>query len=149
MVSGYGGEGAKTIIPSTAKLKLDMRLVMDQDPEKIYELLEAHVKKYAPDVKMKRIGMMHPSRTSAEHPYIEPLRRAVEKGFGKKAYIQPSMGGSLPDAVWTKILGAPSVVVPYANADEANHSPNENLVVENFYNGIASTCMVIDALNEL
>ncbi|SOC41954.1 M20/M25/M40 family metallo-hydrolase [Salinicoccus kekensis] len=149
LVSGYGGEGAKTIIPSTAKLKLDMRLVMDQNPERIYELLEAHVEKHAPGVRMKRIGMMHPSRTSAEHPYIEPLRRAVEKGFGKKAYIQPSMGGSLPDAVWTKILGAPSVVVPYANADEANHSPNENLVVENFYNGIASTCMAIDALNEL
>jgi acetylornithine deacetylase/succinyl-diaminopimelate desuccinylase-like protein len=149
LVSGYGGEGAKTIIPSTAKLKLDMRLVMDQDPEKIYQLMEAHIRKHAPDVEMKRVGMMAPSRTSAEHPFIEPLRQAVEKGFGRKAYIQPSMGGSLPDAVWTKILGAPSVVVPYANADEANHSPNENLVIENFYDGILSTCFVIDALSEL
>lgn len=149
LVSGYGGEGAKTIIPSTAKLKLDMRLVMDQDPEKIYQLMEAHIRKHAPDVEMKRVGMMAPSRTSAEHPFIEPLRQAVEEGFGRKAYIQPSMGGSLPDAVWTKILGAPSVVVPYANADEANHSPNENLVIENFYDGILSTCFVIDALSEL
>lgn len=149
MVSGYGGEGAKTIIPSTAKLKLDMRLVMDQDPDKIYQLMEVHIKKHAPNVELKRIGMMSPSRASAEHPFIEPLRQAVEEGFGRKAYIQPSMGGSLPDAVWTKILGAPSVVVPYANADEANHSPNENLVIENFYDGIASTCFVIDALNEL
>lgn len=149
LVSGYGGEGAKTIIPSTAKLKLDMRLVMGQEPEKIYELMASHIEKHAPGVKMKRVGMMSPSRTSAEHPFIEPLRQAVEKGFGKKAYIQPSMGGSLPDAVWTKILGALSVVVPYANADEANHSPNENLVIENFYDGIASTCLVIDALSEL
>ncbi|CAM4191735.1 M20/M25/M40 family metallo-hydrolase [Lacicoccus alkaliphilus] len=48
LVSGYGGEGAKTIIPSTAKLKLDMRLVMDQDPEKIYQSLEDHIEAHAP-----------------------------------------------------------------------------------------------------
>lgn len=147
--SGYGGEGAKTIIPSTAKLKVDMRLVMNQDPEKIYELMEAHVKKHAPEVDMKLLGMMSPSRTSADLPFVEPIRQAVEAGFGRQAYIQPSMGGSLPDAVWTKILNTPSVVVPYANADEANHSPNENLDVDNFYNGIHSTCLVIDALNQL
>lgn len=146
--SGYGGEGAKTIIPSTAKLKMDMRLVMNQDPKKIYELMEAHVRKHAPAVDMKPLGMMSPSRTSADLPFVEPIRQAVEEGFGRRAYVQPSMGGSLPDAVWTKILNAPSVVVPYANADEANHSPNENLDVDNLYNGINSTCLVIDALKQ-
>jgi len=59
------------------------------------------------------------------------------------------MGGSIPDALWTKIMGTPSVIVPYANADEANHSPNENLDIDNFYNGINSTCLVIDALAQL
>ena len=46
-------------------------------------------------------------------------------------------------------MGTPSVIVPYANADEANHSPNENLDIDNFYNGINSTCLVIDALAQL
>jgi acetylornithine deacetylase/succinyl-diaminopimelate desuccinylase-like protein len=59
------------------------------------------------------------------------------------------MGGSLPDAVWTKVLGTPSVVVPYANIDEANHSPNENLVVEYFYSGIETTCRVIAEMKHI
>lgn len=147
--SGYGGEGAKTIIPSTAKLKMDIRLVMDQDPERIFKLLEAHVNKHAPNVQVEALGMVSPSRLAADSPFIEPIRKAVGKGFGRQAYVQPSMGGSIPDALWSKIMGTPSVVVPYANADEANHSPNENLDVDNFYNGIHSTCLVIDALDQL
>lgn len=144
--SGYGGEGAKTIIPSSAKLKMDIRLVMDQNPERIFKLLKAHVNEHAPNVDIKTLGMVSPSRTSADSSFIEPIRQAVESGFERRAYIQPSMGGSIPDALWSKILGTPSVVVPYANADEANHSPNENMDVDNFYNGINSTCLVIDAL---
>lgn len=147
--SGYGGEGAKTIIPKDAKVKIDMRLVMNQDPEKIFQLLKAHVEKHAPDVTVKPHGRMSPSRTSADMPFIEPIRQAAEKAFGKTAYIQPSLGGSLPDAVWTKVLGVPSVLVPYANVDEANHSPNENIRVENFFNGIETTCHIIDVMKNI
>src|SRR5699024_6057403 len=100
--SGYGGDGAKTIIPSTAKLKMDIRLVMDQDPERIFKLLEAHVNKHAPNVQIEALGMVSPSRLAADSPYIEPIRQAVENGFGRRAYVQPSMGGSIPDALWTK-----------------------------------------------
>jgi hypothetical protein len=46
------------------------------------------------------------------------------------------MGGSLPEYVWTQILGVPAFVVPYANHDERNHSPNENIEVVRFINGI-------------
>jgi acetylornithine deacetylase/succinyl-diaminopimelate desuccinylase-like protein len=46
------------------------------------------------------------------------------------------MGGSLPEYVWTKILGKPAFVVPYANHDERNHAPNENIEVKRFLNGI-------------
>ncbi|KKK32958.1 deacylase [Salinicoccus sediminis] len=147
--SGYGGEGAKTIIPAEAKVKMDMRLVMDQDPDEIFERLRNHVEKHAPDVEVEKLGIMQPSRTSSELEFIEPIRRSAEKSFGREAFIQPSLGGSLPDAVWTKILGVPSVVVPYANIDEANHSPNENLVVEHFYKGIETTCRVISEIGEL
>jgi acetylornithine deacetylase/succinyl-diaminopimelate desuccinylase-like protein len=92
---------------------------------------------------------MSPSRSSVDLPFIEPIRKAAEASFGKEAFIQPSMGGSLPDAVWTKVLGTPSVVVPYANVDEANHSPNENLVVEHFYSGIETTCRVIAEMKHI
>lgn len=144
--SGYGGEGSKTIIPATAKVKMDMRLVVDQDPEDIFEKFKAHVKKHAPDVEVTALGMMQPSRTPSHLPVVDVIKTAVEKAYRQPPVMQPSMGGSLPDYVWTKILGVPSVVVPYANFDEANHSPNENIGVENFFNGIKCTCHVIHEL---
>lgn len=144
--SGYDGEGAKTIIPSTAKVKLDMRLVVDQDPEDIYEKFVAHVHKHAPNVEVKRLGDMKPSRTPANHEYIQVIHDAVKDAYQTEPVLQPSLGGSLPDYVWTKLLKLPSVVVPYANFDEANHSPNENMGVENFFNGIKCTCHVLEYL---
>jgi hypothetical protein len=54
------------------------------------------------------------------------------------------MGGSLPDSVWTHTLGVPSVLVPYANADQNNHASNENLSLDHFYAGIRCTVSVIE-----
>jgi len=144
--SGYGGAGSKTIIPSTAMLKMDMRLVVDQDPDDIFEKLKKHVAKYAPDVEVKRHGSMKPSRTPSDSKVVNVIKHSVENAYKQPPVLQPSLGGSLPDYVWTQILGVPSVVVPYANFDEANHSPNENMGVENFLTGIVCTCHVIHDL---
>ncbi|WP_408011446.1 M20/M25/M40 family metallo-hydrolase [Pseudalkalibacillus sp. A8] len=146
--SGYGGEGPKTIIPSQATLKMDMRLVVDQDPNNIYKKFCAHVEKHAPDIEVKHLGDMKPSRTPADQKVVDVVTGAVSKSFDQEPILQPSLGGSLPDYIWTKILGLPSVVVPYANFDEANHSPNENIGVDNFINGIKCTCHVIHKLGE-
>jgi acetylornithine deacetylase/succinyl-diaminopimelate desuccinylase-like protein len=56
------------------------------------------------------------------------------------------MGGSLPDYVFTKILGKHAFVVPYGNADEANHAPNENLTLECYYNGIRTGAAILSYL---
>jgi hypothetical protein len=56
------------------------------------------------------------------------------------------LGGTLPDYVFTQILGVPSVIVPYANHDEQNHAPNENLRLAYFFAGIRTTLHVLDAL---
>src|SRR5699024_6743490 len=127
----------------------DMGLVMNKDPDVMFERLIHHEEKHAPNVEVKKLGMMQQSRTYSELEFIEPMRKSAEISFGKEAFIQPSLGGSLPDAVWTKILGVPSVVVPYANVDVANHSPNENLIVEHFYNVSATTCRVISKMGKL
>lgn len=146
--SGYGGEGAKTIIPAKATLKMDMRLVVDQDPEDIFEKVKRHVEKHAPDVEVKLLSMRHPSRTSPEQEIVQVVKSAVRKAYQQEPVMQPSLGGGLPDYVWTQVLGVPSVIVPYANFDEANHSPNENIGVDNFFNGIRCTCYVIRELAE-
>ncbi|WP_309248935.1 M20/M25/M40 family metallo-hydrolase [Paenibacillus sp. MZ04-78.2] len=146
--SGYGGNGVKTIIPSKATAKMDIRLVADQDPEDIYQKLVRHVKKHAPDIDVQFMGAVDPSRTSSNHELVKVVTSAVREAYQLEPIIQPSLGGSLPDYVWTKLLGLPSIVVPYANFDEANHSPNENLNIDHFFNGIKCTCHVIHKLGE-
>ncbi|MFD2630059.1 M20/M25/M40 family metallo-hydrolase [Oceanobacillus kapialis] len=138
--SGYGGEGSKTIIPSTAMVKMDMRLVVDQDPDDIFEKFTKHVHKHAPGIEVVRHGSMKPSRTSPDMKVVQVVKEAVKEAYEENPVLQPSLGGSLPDYVWTQILGVPSVIVPYANSDEANHSPNENLDVDKFLKGIVCTC---------
>lgn len=146
--SGYGGEGTKTIIPSKAFVKMDIRLVVDQDPLDIFGKFSQHVQKVDPDIEVKYLGSMKPSRTPADLKVVQVVTEAVHHAYQKEPLIQPSLGGSLPDYVWTQILGAPSVIVPYANFDQRNHSPNENIDIDYFFNGILCTCHVIHALGD-
>jgi acetylornithine deacetylase/succinyl-diaminopimelate desuccinylase-like protein len=147
--SGYGGEGAKTIIPAKAVLKVDFRLVGKQDPEEIFRKVSDHVRRHAPDVRVERLGgMFRPSRTRPGLPLVQQVTAAVRRAYGMEPLVQPCMGGSLPDSVWTQTLGAPSILVPYANADQNNHAPNENLGLDHFYAGIRCTLSVIDAFGK-
>ncbi|MCU0560348.1 MAG: M20/M25/M40 family metallo-hydrolase [Desulfobacterales bacterium] len=145
--SGYGGEGSKTIIPSKAVLKVDFRLVGGQDPEDIFRKVCRHVQMHAPQIQVTFLGAMRPSRTRPGLPAIDRVIAAVRQAYGVEPMVQPSLGGSLPDYVWTRTLGVPSVLVPYANADESNHAPNENLDLEKFYTGIKCSLCVLDRLS--
>ncbi|MQR86927.1 M20/M25/M40 family metallo-hydrolase [Bacillus megaterium] len=146
MESGYTGEGAKTIVPSSARLKMDIRLVVDQDPIDIYHKICRHVEKYDPTITVNYLGEMKPSRTSADLEVVKLVTESIKKSYQKEPLIQPSLAGSLPDYVWTKMLKTPSIIFPYANFDQRNHSPNENIKVENFLNGIKCICHVINGL---
>jgi acetylornithine deacetylase/succinyl-diaminopimelate desuccinylase-like protein len=134
--SGYSGPGTKTIIPATATVKIDMRLVPDQTTDDIFSRFSEHVARHAPEVEVLRLGNMEPSFTPLEHRFAAIVRRAVTTGFGAPPIDIPLLGGSLPDAVFTRTLGLPSFLVPYANADERNHAPNENIALDRFYAGI-------------
>ncbi|HZH58963.1 MAG TPA: M20/M25/M40 family metallo-hydrolase [Metabacillus sp.] len=144
--SGYTGKGMKSIIPSTASVRIDIRLVVDQDPMDIFEKINQHVKQYDSSMEVKFIGSMKPSRTSADLKIVDIVTEAIHQAYKKKPLIQPSLGGSLPDYVWTSILGVPSIIMPYANFDQRNHSPNENIELDYFFNGIKCTSHVIHAL---
>ncbi len=146
--SGYTGKGMKTIIPSTATLKLDIRLVADQDPEDIFLKVQRHVEKHAPDVQVRRLGQMRPSRTPLDNRYVRVVCDAVEKATGLEPLIYLSLGGSLPDYVFTGILGIPSIMVPYANIDESNHAPNENLEVKLYTRGIKCFATLLALLSQ-
>ena len=133
---GYADAGSKTVLPHEAFAKCDIRLVEAQTADDIFAKLGAHVGQHAPDVAVIRQGSMDPSKTPLDSPFAVPLRRGIVLAQEEEPLIVPALGGSLPDYVFTKLLGLPAFGVPYANADEANHAPNENLEIERFYTGI-------------
>jgi acetylornithine deacetylase/succinyl-diaminopimelate desuccinylase-like protein len=144
LTSGYQGPGSKTIVPHRASAKIDMRLVVNQDPDDIFEKFIAHAKTHGfDDLQIERRGGFHPSRTSLDHPLGAAAARAVRRGFGKEPVLQPCLGGSDPDYYFTRVLGIPRVNVPYAPHDENNHAPNESIMVEGFFSGIKTTAALL------
>lgn len=141
--SGYGGAGSKTVLPAEARVKMDLRLVPDQDPVAVYAAIRAHVADHAPGVEIMDHGMMDPVAVPLDSPLAAPIRRAVEHGFGRAPVDVPMVGGSLPSAVWPRELGVPALVVPYGNADQSNHSPNENMIESRYYAGIRTSAALL------
>jgi acetylornithine deacetylase/succinyl-diaminopimelate desuccinylase-like protein len=146
---GYGGPGSKTVLPNLGSVKCDMRLIANQSVDEIWARVEAHVHKHAPDVEIINHGGMDPSKTPLDNRFAAPLLAAVRQGQNEEPLVIPALGGSLPDYVFTRILGVPAFVIPYANADEANHAPNENLEVERFYKGIKTGAAIMAHLGAM
>ena len=146
---GYGGPGSKTVLPHEAVAKCDIRLVVDQSAEDIFSRVVDHVRRHAPGVEVVYQGAMNPSRTPLNSPFAEPLRQGIADAQSEGPLLVPSLGGSLPEYVFTQDLGVPAFTVPYANADLANHAPNENLEIERFYAGIKTGAAILARLGEM
>ena len=117
-------------------------------PDHVFDRIEAHVARHAPTVEIVRHNGMLPSKTPLDSPYAKLIARAIKLARGVDPLIYPTVGGSLPDYVFTKILNKPAFVVPYANADEANHAPNENLEVVRFIDGVKIGAALLDELGK-
>jgi acetylornithine deacetylase/succinyl-diaminopimelate desuccinylase-like protein len=149
LLSGFTGEGAKTVLPAVAMAKVSMRLVPDQSPDKIAQLFEAYVRKIAPKTVELKITRMHggkPWMTSFDNQFVQAAGRAIEKGFGKKP-IFTREGGSIPVvSTFQEELGLPSVLFGVGLPDENAHAPNEKLDVGNFHNGIIASAYLYDEI---
>jgi acetylornithine deacetylase/succinyl-diaminopimelate desuccinylase-like protein len=146
---GYAGPGNKTVLPHEAFAKCDIRLVESQSAEEIFTKVGAHVRKHAPGVEFIWQGAMDPSKTPLDSPFAVPLRSGIVAAQGVEPLLVPALGGSLPDYVFTKILGVPAFTVPYANADESNHAPNENLELDRFIMGIKTGAAMLTQLGAM
>ncbi len=124
---GYTGPGFKTVIPAEVAAQIDVRLVVRQDPRRIFALLRDWLAARAPDATLEFLGSYQPSRTPMDAPCGAVVAEAVRQGFGQAPLLYPALGGSSPDAAFAQGLGIPSLLVPYGNPDERNHAPNENL----------------------
>ena len=136
---GYTGEGSKTVLPSKAYAKISMRLVPNQDPQRIEKLFEDHFKRHAPDSVQVKVTAHH-----GGHPVITPLEsieykaaaKAMEHTFGKQPIPQRA-GGSIPIvALFKNVLKANSILLGFGLDSDDIHSPNEKYGLFNFYKGI-------------
>jgi acetylornithine deacetylase/succinyl-diaminopimelate desuccinylase-like protein len=147
ILSGFTGEGAKTVIPAVAMAKVSMRLVPNQDPDKIAQLFEDHIKKVAPKTVEVKVTRMHggkPWMTEFDNKFVQAAGRAIEKGFGKTPVFNRE-GGSIPVvATFQEILGLPSVLFGVGLPDENAHAPNEKLDLGNFHGGIIASAYLYD-----
>src|SRR5215208_4526928 len=152
LLSGFTGEGAKTVIPAVAMAKVSMRLVPDQHPDKIAELFEAYVAKIAPKTVELKLTRMHggkPWMTEFDNKYVRAAGKAIEQGFGKTPVFNRE-GGSIPVvSTFQEELGVPSVLFGVGLPDENAHAPDEKLDLGNFHNGIIASAYLYQELASL
>ncbi len=147
--SGYTGAGQKTIIYKEALAKADVRLVGSQDPDKVFDAIAKFARERDYDgIEIRKLKATPPSRTALDHPLVPLVKEAVKKGFGREPLVVPSLGGTTPDFVFTRLLGLPSIVIPLAPYDENNHAPNESTKVSLYLAGIRSGLHLIDGLSK-
>jgi len=149
LLSGFTGEGAKTVLPALSMAKVSMRLVPNQDPDRIAALFETYVQGVAPKTVQVKVTRMHggkPWMTSYDNPFVQAAGRAIERGFGQKPVFTRE-GGSIPVvSTFQEELGLPSVLFGVGLPDENAHAPNEKLDVSNFQNGIIASAMLYEEI---
>ncbi|PHI18389.1 peptidase dimerization domain protein [Lewinellaceae bacterium SD302] len=136
---GYTGEGAKTVLPSKAEAKISMRLVPNQDPDRITQLFEDHFKAIAPNSVQVEVNPHHggqPSVTPTDTLEYKAAHLAMQDTFGK-APIPKREGGSIPIvALFEEVLNVKSILMGFGLDSDGLHSPNEHYGLFNFYKGI-------------
>ena len=151
IIGGFTGDGSKTVIPARASAKVSMRLVPDQDWKAIHASLERYVRELTTpgvEVKVKLLGGAPPVTTGVDHAPAKAMRAAFKEAFGKETTLVRS-GGSIPVSVdFQEAIGAPQIISGIAQADDAIHSPNEHLVVDNYHRGIEVLIRFVCKLGE-
>ncbi len=147
MLSGYTGEGAKTVLPGVSMAKVSCRLVPDQDPDVIERLLKAHVKKVAPAGVTVTVQPLHggkPWRADLDGPIFDAARRALQAAFGRQPVIVGE-GGSIPVVGdFARVLKAPVLLVGFGLPGENAHAPDEWISVDNVRRGLRAMAMLLD-----
>ncbi len=152
LLSGFTGDGAKTVLPAVAMAKVSMRLVPNQEPRKIGDLFEAYVKKVMPKSVTCTLTRMHggkPWMTAFDNQYVQAAGRAIERGFGKRPVFNRE-GGSIPVvATFQEELGLPCVLFGVGLPDENAHAPDEKLDLGNFHNGVIAAAALYEEIGAL
>lgn len=147
---GYQGAGTKTVIPAEAHCKLTCRLVGDMDPDKLRDRIRKHVEdRLPPDARVTWDNNLDGSPASVmntDRPEFEKARQALSAEWDREAVFS-GMGGSIPvTRFFADILKLNSMLIGFAQEDDAIHSPNEKYNVESFHKGARSWARVLEKL---
>jgi len=135
---GYAGTGIKTIVPARGNAKVTFRLVADQDPSRVAEAFRAWAAtRVGPGVELsiELLGAVAPALTPVAHPAMGALARAIEAVWGK-APLLTREGGSGPEESLGRVLDAPLLYLGVGLPGDRIHSPNERMVMDQFWKGL-------------
>ncbi|MDB4948474.1 MAG: peptidase [Gemmatimonadetes bacterium] len=149
LLSGYTGEGAKTVLPSKAMAKVSMRLVPDQDHREVERIFTDFVQSLAPAGVTVTVEALHGGAAwyaQPEGPIFDAASRALARAFGKEpVFIRE--GGSIPIVeVFRKQFGAPAVLIGFGLPGENAHAPNEWMSIDNYQRGAEAIALMYEEL---
>lgn len=159
MASAWVGQEARTIVPATATAEIDIRLVVESDPDRLINLVRQHAESQGYRVldrepteeerqTIPRFLTMTSNvsyrafRTAFDAPAGQWLDRALTHAYGQPPVKIRTMGGSVPIAPFIETLDVPAVILPLVNSDNNQHSPNENLRLGNYFEGVRTLVAV-------
>ena len=136
--SGYVGEGHKTLLPSTATVNVDFRLVADQDPADILQKVRRHLDSHGfSDIEVRGESGIEPSRTSADSPFATVVVEAARQVYQREPTLRPTGDASGRQAVWLAgKLGIPGAGTAVGPPDWHGHAANEFMTLGHYINGI-------------
>ncbi len=141
MLSGFTGDGQKTVLPAWAMAKISCRLVPDQLPDDVYQQMKAYLEAHAPRSIRWSLTPKHGGPASIadiSSPYVQALSNALEAVWHRPPIFKRE-GGSVPVVLdFQRILGVPTVNTGFSMLDDNMHSPNEKLHLPSWYRGIDS-----------
>ena len=143
---GYAGPGSKTVLPNCAMLKIDFRLVPDQDPYQVYEQLRGHLDAQGfDDIEIEVLGPEFPARTPMDDPLVGVVVETARQVYGVEPVVYPLTAGTGPMYDLCQKFGIPAVSTGVGNAESNNHAPNENVVIEDYIQGIKHIATIIES----
>ena len=138
--SGFTGDGTKTVIPAYAFAKVDFRLVPEQDPVRIRDLVRRHLDRNGfGDVELVAKEGTRPYRGRMDDPLVRAARAVAEETFGNPALLIPSSGGTSPMWQVCGKRGLANVTLGMGHPNSGAHAPNEHILLGNYWKALRAT----------
>lgn len=143
--AGYTGEGLKTVLPNSARCKIDFRLVSDQDPYRIVDCLRAYLDEQGfDDVAIRVLDADWSNRTDPGDPLVKAVVAAAERVYHLPPVVSPTMAGSGPRHTLCGELGIPAAGAGTGYYDSRGHAPNENIRIPDLIEGIKHMAVLLE-----